>query len=48
VLAGSLYLIGRQDKVINPDAQRFIAKRAHAHTIAINSSHVSYISHPAK
>ena len=44
----SWYLIGRQDKVINPDAQRFMAKRAHAHTIAINSSHASYVSHPAK
>ena len=42
----SWYLIGRQDEVINRDAQRFIAKRAHAHTIAINSSHASYISHP--
>jgi pimeloyl-ACP methyl ester carboxylesterase len=44
----SWYLIGRQDEVINPAAQRFMAKRAHAHTIAINSSHASYISHPAK
>jgi pimeloyl-ACP methyl ester carboxylesterase len=43
----SWYLIGRQDEVINPDAQRFMAKRANAHTTAINSSHVSYISHPA-
>jgi pimeloyl-ACP methyl ester carboxylesterase len=42
----SWYLIGRQDQVISPDAQRFMAKRAHAHTVAINSSHVSYISHP--
>ena len=42
----SWYLIGRQDKVISPDAQRFMAKRAHSHTIAIDSSHVSYISHP--
>jgi pimeloyl-ACP methyl ester carboxylesterase len=42
----SWYLIGRQDKVISPDAQRFMAKRAHAHTISINSSHVSYMSHP--
>src|SRR3954451_17132440 len=42
----SWYLIGRQDKVISPDAQRFMAKRAHAHTIAMNSSHVSYMSHP--
>jgi pimeloyl-ACP methyl ester carboxylesterase len=43
----SWYLIGRQDRVISPAAQRFMAKRAHAHTIAIDSSHVSYISHPA-
>jgi pimeloyl-ACP methyl ester carboxylesterase len=42
----SWYLVGRQDKVISPVAQRFMAKRAHAHTIEINSSHVSYISHP--
>jgi pimeloyl-ACP methyl ester carboxylesterase len=44
----SWYLIGRQDKVINPLAQRFMAKRAKAHTVEINSSHVSYISHPAE
>jgi pimeloyl-ACP methyl ester carboxylesterase len=43
----SWYLIGRQDQVISPDAQRFMAKRAHSHTVQINSSHVSYISHPA-
>ena len=42
----SWYLIGRQDEVINPAAQRFMAKRAKAHTVEINSSHVSYISHP--
>ena len=44
----SWYLIGRQDEVIDPAAQRFMAKRANAHTTAITSSHVSYISHPAK
>jgi pimeloyl-ACP methyl ester carboxylesterase len=42
----SWYLIGRQDQVISPDAQRFMAARAHSHTLAIDSSHVSYISHP--
>jgi len=41
----SWYLIGRRDQVISPDAQRFMAKRAHTHTIEIDSSHVSYISH---
>ena len=44
----SWYLIGRQDEVINPAAQRFMAKRAKAHTVQINSSHASYISHPAE
>jgi pimeloyl-ACP methyl ester carboxylesterase len=44
----SWYLIGRQDEVISPAAQRFMAKRANAHTTEINSSHASYISHPAK
>jgi pimeloyl-ACP methyl ester carboxylesterase len=39
------YLIGRQDEVINPAAQRFMARRANAHTIEINSSHASFISH---
>ena len=43
----SWYLIGSQDQVISPDAQRFMARRAHAHTVEITSSHVSYISHPA-
>ncbi len=43
----SWYLIGRQDEVISPAAQRFMAKRANAHTIEISSSHASYISHPA-
>jgi len=43
----SWYLIGRQDRVISPAAQRFMAERAHAHTVEIDSSHVSYISHPA-
>jgi pimeloyl-ACP methyl ester carboxylesterase len=42
----SWYLIGRQDRVIDPAAQRFMAKRANAHTVEIDSSHASYISHP--
>ncbi|WP_053227732.1 alpha/beta fold hydrolase [Solirubrobacter soli] len=42
----SWYLIGRQDQVISPAAQRFMAKRAKSHTVEINSSHASYISHP--
>jgi pimeloyl-ACP methyl ester carboxylesterase len=42
----SWYLIGRQDQVIDPAAERFMAQRAHAHTTAIDSSHASYVSHP--
>jgi pimeloyl-ACP methyl ester carboxylesterase len=42
----SWYLIGRQDEVISPVAQRFMAKRATAQTVEINSSHASYVSHP--
>ena len=44
----SWYLIGRDDQVIPPAAQRFMAKRAHAHTLEIDASHVGYVSHPAK
>lgn len=42
----SWYLIGRQDEVISPAAQRFMAKRAKAHTVEIDSSHASYVSRP--
>jgi pimeloyl-ACP methyl ester carboxylesterase len=44
----SWYLIGRQDQVFTAAAQRFMARRAKAQTVEINSSHVSYISHPAE
>jgi pimeloyl-ACP methyl ester carboxylesterase len=43
----SWYLIGRQDRVFTAAAQRFMAKRAHAHTVEIDSSHAVYVSHPA-
>ncbi|MFJ4002571.1 alpha/beta fold hydrolase [Streptomyces sp. NPDC090023] len=40
-------LIGRQDRAINPDLQRFEAKRAKARkTVEIDASHVSLISQP--
>jgi pimeloyl-ACP methyl ester carboxylesterase len=44
----SWYLVGRQDQVFTVDAQRFMAKRARARVTEINSSHVSYISHPGR
>jgi pimeloyl-ACP methyl ester carboxylesterase len=43
----SWYLIGRQDRVITPAAQRFMARRAHAHTVEVDSSHAVYVSHAA-
>ena len=42
----SWYLVSRQDKALNPDLERFYAKRMHAHTSEINASHVAFISHP--
>ncbi|MFG2939649.1 alpha/beta fold hydrolase [Streptomyces sp. NPDC048282] len=40
-------LVGKQDQAINPDLERFEAKRANARkTVQIDSSHVSLVSHP--
>jgi pimeloyl-ACP methyl ester carboxylesterase len=43
----SWYLVGRQDRIFSAAAQRFMAHRAHAHTVEIDSSHAVYVSHPA-
>jgi pimeloyl-ACP methyl ester carboxylesterase len=42
----SWYLLGRQDQAITPAAQRFMANRAGAEVVEINSSHASMVSHP--
>ncbi|MET7908349.1 alpha/beta hydrolase [Streptomyces avermitilis] len=42
----SWFLVAKQDKSINPDQERFEAKRAGSHTVEINSSHVAMIAHP--
>jgi len=42
----SFYAVSTQDRTINPDLQRFMAKRMGAKTIEIASSHLSLISHP--
>ncbi|MGW2899326.1 alpha/beta fold hydrolase [Streptomyces sp. NPDC001212] len=39
-------LVAKQDKSINPDLERFEARRAGSHTVEIDSSHVAMISHP--
>lgn len=43
----SWYLLGTQDRMITPSAQRSMAIQAHAHITQVRSSHVSLISHPA-
>jgi pimeloyl-ACP methyl ester carboxylesterase len=40
------YMVASADRSINPDQERMMAKRAHAKTTEVNSSHVAYMSHP--
>ncbi|WP_233828333.1 alpha/beta hydrolase [Paraburkholderia sp. ZP32-5] len=40
------YAVSTEDRTINPDLERFMAKRMKAHTIEIDASHVSLLSHP--
>jgi pimeloyl-ACP methyl ester carboxylesterase len=42
----SFYAVSTEDRTINPDLERFMAKRMGAKTTEIKSSHVSLISHP--
>jgi pimeloyl-ACP methyl ester carboxylesterase len=42
----SFYAVSTQDRTINPDLERFMAKRMGATTVELNSSHLSIISHP--
>jgi pimeloyl-ACP methyl ester carboxylesterase len=44
----SFYAVSTEDRTINPDLERFMAKRMGAKTIELKSSHVSMISHPAE
>jgi len=43
----SWYAVSTEDRTINPDLERFMAKRMSAKTIEIKASHVSLISQPA-
>ena len=45
-LKPSFYAISTEDRTINPDLQRFMAKRMGAKTIEVKASHLSLISHP--
>ena len=39
------YAVSDGDRTINPDLQRFLAKRMDAHVISLGASHLSMISH---
>ncbi len=41
----SFYAVSTEDRTINPDLERFMAKRMGATTIEVRSSHLSLISH---
>ena len=44
----SWYVVSQDDKAINPDEERFYAKRMKPHTTEIKASHVAFLSHPAE
>jgi len=44
----SWYLVTQDDQAINPDLQRFYAKRMGARATEVKASHVSFLSHPAE
>ncbi|MGZ3409846.1 MAG: alpha/beta fold hydrolase [Xanthobacteraceae bacterium] len=42
----SWYAVTKQDRVINPDLQRFMAKRAGSSMVEVEGSHAIYVSQP--
>ena len=42
----SWFIVGKEDRAISPDLERFLAKRMNAKTTELNSSHVPFLSHP--
>ncbi len=42
----SWYLVTTEDRVINPELQRFFAKRMNANVTEVNTSHASFIAKP--
>lgn len=45
-VATSWYAVSKQDRTIDPELERFMAKRMNATTIEIDTGHLSLISHP--
>lgn len=42
----SWYMVATEDRSINPEQERMMAKRMNAKTVEVKSSHVAYMSHP--
>jgi len=42
----SWYVVSKNDRMINPDLERAMAKAIHAKTTEVTASHVSMVSHP--
>jgi pimeloyl-ACP methyl ester carboxylesterase len=42
----SFYAVSKQDKTIDPDLERFLAKRMKATTVELDAGHLSLVSHP--
>jgi pimeloyl-ACP methyl ester carboxylesterase len=42
----SWFIVSSEDRMIPPDAERFMAKRARSKVTEIKASHVAFISHP--
>jgi pimeloyl-ACP methyl ester carboxylesterase len=42
----SWYVVATEDRAINPELERYYAKRIRATTTEIKSSHVPFLSHP--
>jgi pimeloyl-ACP methyl ester carboxylesterase len=42
----SWYVLGNNDRTVNPDLQRFVSQRMGATVFAVDSSHVAMLSHP--
>jgi hypothetical protein len=43
----SYYAVSTEDRTINPDLERFMAKRMGAKTVEVKASHLSLILQPA-
>jgi pimeloyl-ACP methyl ester carboxylesterase len=42
----SFYVLGNNDRTVNPELQRFVSQRMGATVFAVDSSHVPMLSHP--